>query len=172
MAFRKQPIGKDVQAPIHRFNSLRGGMLRNSAEIILEADNIIFPEIIAELDFYKYQRFFTRIVHTVQFANRDINERSRVNRYLPALKRHDPGSGNHRPFFGALQVLLQAKAATRFQLDPLHLNTRFLVQHTVMAPRLVFGVHRNLFSSSSWISSLRRFPLMASLSAMLILSTA
>lgn len=112
----------------------RGGG-SSASKIILETNDVVFPEIFTALHFDEDQILGGRIFHPVRRADGNIDGFAVANRNLAPVESDLRGTGNYDPVFCSLGVFLVTQTLSGQHLDPFDFEGRRFFQHGVRAPR-------------------------------------
>ncbi len=96
-------------------------MILRTIEVILQTNDVIFPQVLPELHFDKNERLLTGVVHAMHLAERDLEHGAAFGRKLFVAHRGHAGPRQHDPFFGTLQMLLQTETQLGGYFHALHL---------------------------------------------------
>jgi hypothetical protein len=113
--------------------------------VILQSDDVVFPEIISGLDLNKNQRRRAGIRYSVYGASRDLHGLSGLEYTLAFSHRNARNAAHDCPLLGTMRVLLETQTLTRFDGDFLDFVIAAFAQIFVMTPRpVVFTLTKDL----------------------------
>jgi hypothetical protein len=90
--------------------SLIGDTRVRSAEVIVEALDVILPEVVAELNFYKHKGPLTTVRDSVSGTTRDVDGVARLEAIDRFVKGHLRDPGDNQPVFGPTRMTLVAES--------------------------------------------------------------
>jgi hypothetical protein len=105
-----------------------------SAEVVFEADYVVFSKVIASLDFDENEIFVAGILDSVRGSNRNIDRFAVPNGDFAAVERHLGSSFHDEPVLGALRVFLVTQSLSGQHFDALDLERTSFFEHCVTAP--------------------------------------
>ena len=106
-----------------------------AAEIILEANNVIFAKVAACLNLNKEHIISAGCCHAMSYADADINRSASLECLSHAINGDNCWPLHDKPVLGALLVGLIGKARTRLDLNLFYLSKRGGMQHLIATPR-------------------------------------
>src|SRR5262249_32496271 len=106
-----------------------------SSKVVLEANDIVFAEIVAALHFDEDQIFFAGVLNAVGSADGNVDRLAGTNRDLTTVERDLRRSADDEPVFRTLRVLLITQSFSGQHFDPFDLESGCFFQHLVSSPR-------------------------------------
>src|SRR5262245_60094755 len=111
---------------------------------VLEADNVVLPEVGAGLHLDEVQRHLARVLEAVLLADRDVRRLVLGDEVHVRAARHSCCARHDNPMLGAVVVHLEAERRARLDHDPLDLEPVAPVDALVVAPRAVNAAVRDV----------------------------
>src|SRR5664279_165869 len=107
--------------------------------MIVEANDVVFAEVIAALHLYHDAVYLAWICKAVRHACRYVGRLIYAQRDFVFSIYYLGASGNHDPVLAAAMVILQRQRGAGLDHDALDLEARPLLEHGVSAPGAVHG---------------------------------
>ena len=105
--------------------------------VVVQADDVVFAEVVAVLDLDEHQGNLARVVDPVRRAGRHIDGVTALHVGAVTVEGDDPGPAHHEPVLRTPCVPLVAEALPGPDLDCLDLEIRALREDGIGAPRAV-----------------------------------
>src|SRR5687768_5647339 len=121
-----------------------------ASKVVLEADDVVFAEIRAALDFDKNQIFFTGIFDAMSGADGNVDGFTSAYGDLAAVECDLRGAGDYDPVFGSLRMLLITQALSGQHLDSFDLESGCFLEDGVSTPRPLIKFSHCFCSSGSF----------------------
>lgn len=109
--------------------------------IVVNPFYIVFPEIVARLDFDENRRNGSRIVEAVERLCRNVQTGSAFKNKSFPVEDNLNSAGEHEPVFPSPFVPLQARSEPWIDDDPLHLVILFVGKNLVIPPGAMCVFH-------------------------------
>src|SRR5438477_11935766 len=117
------------------------------------ADDVVFAEIVAELQLDDVQRIGSEVFEPVDRAAPNVDRFRAHEIDHPLARRHGGGAGDHRPVLAALLVTLERQAPAGIDDEALHLEASTLLEHMERAPGALFAVDHGRLHRLSQVRS-------------------
>src|SRR5436190_9248304 len=106
----------------------------NSAEVVLQAYDVVFAEVVAELHFNKNQQLVSRIFYAVRRTDCDVDRFACFHFDVAIAERNLRRSLHLDPMLRALRVLLIAESFAGQHFNPFDFEVVAFVEHRECAP--------------------------------------
>ena len=110
--------------------------------IVVDPLYIVFPEIVARLDFDENRRNGSRIVETVEHVCRNVQTGSAFKNKSFPVEGNLNSAGKHEPVFPTPFVPLQARSESGIDDDPLDLVILFVDENLIVPPGTMCFFHQ------------------------------
>lgn len=107
--------------------------------MVREADDVVFAQVLAALDFDHHEVDDAGVVQAVLVPGRDVGGLVGVQHGFFVAVLHNGGAADHDPVFAAVVVHLQAELGLGLDFDALDLEAAALAQNGVAAPGALHG---------------------------------
>src|SRR5438128_3923883 len=120
-------------------------VLSDSFIVVIEADNVVLPEVIAKLDFDDSQRCVCAVTKAMISLWRNVDVLTGTQLQFIFSTHHVRNAFDHDPMFAATRVALQTESRAGLHFQHFYFKAGPFFQHFVAAPRsLVRFAHRTI----------------------------
>jgi len=101
---------------------------RGASEVIFEAHDVVFAEVVAALDFDEDESITAGILDAVRGTEGDVNRLAERDDDLSSVECHFGRAANDHPMLGAARVLLITQTLSRRNFDTLYFVIASLIE--------------------------------------------
>jgi hypothetical protein len=116
----------------------RHSSLITSFVIVFEPHDVVFAEIVAELNFDERERMICAVAETVNGFGGNVKVFAHLELEFPVAANDRRDAVDNDPVLAAPRVALQAQARARFDFKPFDFVASALFQHLIAPPRSLF----------------------------------